>query len=244
MRRMEQIDRLIHRPAPALAATLARELHDGPGQRLAFLHWELRALERRYGDGPIVTGAQERGRVPGRGGPLLPRDVLSSPPSRSDGQDLLSALQSLVTRLTRGCDAITPPAPTPRLHLHIRHLRLTDERAVDLLCLVREALNNAIRHADARHIHVSVNGGACGAGGAGDAGGDAHAGGSRLLSIGVSDDGCGFDRRHAARADAFGLIGMRERAALLGATLAVESTPGVGTRVQVTLPLLAQESVA
>jgi signal transduction histidine kinase len=57
----------------------------------------------------------------------------------------------------------------------------------------------------------------------------------------VEDDGCGFDvaaaRRSPRRADHLGLVGMEERAALLGGTVRVESAPGKGTTVLAELPL-------
>jgi signal transduction histidine kinase len=48
----------------------------------------------------------------------------------------------------------------------------------------------------------------------------------------VADDGKGFPIGRAGRLDSYGIIGMRERAASIGATLEVDSTPGVGTRVR------------
>jgi signal transduction histidine kinase len=81
--------------------------------------------------------------------------------------------------------------------------------------IVQEALNNAVRHAQARHVHVAVR---------------AEPG---ALRVDVTDDGGGFDP--AASTDGFGLAGMRERVALLGGELAVESSPA-GTHVAAVLP--------
>ena len=53
----------------------------------------------------------------------------------------------------------------------------------------------------------------------------------------VHDDGRGFDTGAAARRNSFGLLGMQERAMALGGALEVESAPGQGTRVRVTIPL-------
>jgi signal transduction histidine kinase len=57
----------------------------------------------------------------------------------------------------------------------------------------------------------------------------------------VLDDGRGFDPE-APRPGHFGLQGLRERAARLGAVLRLDSRPGKGTRVEVTVPLTRRES--
>jgi len=60
------------------------------------------------------------------------------------------------------------------------------------------------------------------------------------VSAVVEDDGRGFEPEDV-RSDALGLVGMRERIALLGGTLAIESTPGQGTAVIAYLPLPGAE---
>jgi signal transduction histidine kinase len=55
------------------------------------------------------------------------------------------------------------------------------------------------------------------------------------IEIEVSDDGVGFEPSLAR--EGFGLVGMRERAALLGGTLEIDSTKGVGTRLRASIPL-------
>jgi signal transduction histidine kinase len=83
----------------------------------------------------------------------------------------------------------------------------------------QEAVTNARRHGRAGQVTVSVRFGAAD---------------TRLE---VSDDGAGFDVD--ASHDGFGLPGLRERAALLGGTVTVDSSPGAGTRVLVTVPRTA-----
>ena len=57
------------------------------------------------------------------------------------------------------------------------------------------------------------------------------------LVLTISDDGDGFSDNDGHSAGSFGLIGMEERARLIGAELRLDSTPGQGTRVEVRLPL-------
>jgi two-component system, NarL family, sensor histidine kinase UhpB len=88
--------------------------------------------------------------------------------------------------------------------------------------IVQESLNNAHKHAAARHVAVRLR----------------RAGGDVLLEI--ADDGRGFDPA-ASREHGFGLIGMGERARLCGGECAVESRPGAGTTVRVRLPVQEPE---
>ncbi len=86
--------------------------------------------------------------------------------------------------------------------------------------IVREALNNAVRHAGATRIRVRLRG---------------EAGVLRIL---VEDDGCGFDPRGVDGSLHFGLSMMKERVELMGGVLHVSSTPGVGTRIVARLPVV------
>ena len=88
---------------------------------------------------------------------------------------------------------------------------------VELLRLLQEALVNARRHSDARHVEVilSVD--------------------QDVAQAEVADDGLGFDPASVRKG--IGISGMRERASALGARLEVESAPGKGTSVRVEIPL-------
>ncbi len=83
--------------------------------------------------------------------------------------------------------------------------------------IVQEALTNTIKHGEATSVSVTVH--------------EANS----ALAITVRDDGRGFDR--SARAAGFGLLGMRERVALLEGQLTVQSAPGEGTAIAVTFPV-------
>lgn len=91
-----------------------------------------------------------------------------------------------------------------------------------VLRIIQEALINARKHAAPSRIEVVMED-------AGDA-----------LRVSVCDDGCGFDvaeaQARSRRRGRFGLIGMHERAQLLGATLTIASVPGQGTTARLTVP--------
>jgi len=86
--------------------------------------------------------------------------------------------------------------------------------------VVQEALSNVVKHAAARHVSIVL----------------AQRGSSVAATI--DDDGAGFDEAEV-RPDALGLTGMRERLALVGGTLEIESTPGRGTTVAAQVPVAA-----
>jgi signal transduction histidine kinase len=101
--------------------------------------------------------------------------------------------------------------------------RLPVDVTVCLFRIVQEALQNAIQHSGARTAVVELTGGTD-------------------LALTVVDDGAGFDV-DAAWGKGLGLISMQERVEAIGGTFAIESTPGSGTRVEVTVPSLAAQAV-
>ncbi|MGW5744485.1 sensor histidine kinase [Amycolatopsis sp. NPDC003861] len=101
------------------------------------------------------------------------------------------------------------------LDVHGEEPGLDPATVTTLFRAAQEAVTNARRHGRAGRIRVSVTFGAA-------------------TSLVVTDDGRGFDP--AAPRPGFGLLGLRERAALVGGTVTVDSEPGRGTRVTVVVP--------
>jgi signal transduction histidine kinase len=87
-----------------------------------------------------------------------------------------------------------------------------------LLMIVREALHNAVKHADAHRVDIALE----------------HGGGHLLLLI--EDDGRGFDPS-SSRPGHFGLQSMRERAIAVGGMLTLYSAVGAGTQLRVSIPV-------
>ena len=101
----------------------------------------------------------------------------------------------------------------------VRHGGLPASSAHELMMIVREAVVNAGTHASPRRIIISARGS------------------SKQFSIEVADDGVGFDvgGLSVPALDHYGIQGMQERATAIGALLEVNSTPGSGTVVRVSL---------
>jgi NarL family two-component system sensor histidine kinase YdfH len=92
--------------------------------------------------------------------------------------------------------------------------------------IVSEALTNITRHAQAQQVWLEVSSY------------------TEFLKIIISDNGMGFDPQALSVSRGhYGLLGMRERARLAGGTVTVESKPGAGTSVRLTLPLKVHSGV-
>ncbi len=184
---------------------VARELHDGLAQELAFIRAETSRLAGRPGvDGAVdmLRSAADRAIAESRAAIAALNRPLDEP--------LLDALrgsaESVVLRT--GASVVAEGDRSVDVSPDVRHA---------LSRIVREAAANAVRHGGARTVTLRL-------------------GRDGPLRLAIADDGSGFDVTGDVRDDAFGLIGMRERAEGLGGRLAVASSPGRGTTIEVVLP--------
>jgi len=187
---------------------IARDLHDRIGQSLAYLAFELDRIVKTDTKGEFVGPALEQLRSDIRDVIREVRDTLYDLRTDvSEEHDILSVLNVYLQRVRErsGLDIVVRSEETGRLPL-------AQER--EMFRIAQEALANIEKHAEAGHVHITWQ---C-------------AGHAAILDI--SDDGKGFPIGQAGRLDSYGIIGMRERASSIGATLDVESEPGVGTRVR------------
>jgi signal transduction histidine kinase len=187
---------------------LARELHDETGQALASILLGLKTLERDVGEQPLAV---IRELVDSALGDVRRLTVELRPPALDDF-GLAAALERLASVIgERSLFQVDVNVSVPVGALAAEH-----ETAI--YRIVQEALTNVVKHAGARHVSIVVTSS------------------DRAVRAVVEDDGSGFDRRYV-REHALGLVGMRERAQLLGGRLEVESSPGSGTTVVAELPL-------
>ncbi|MCU1357247.1 MAG: Signal transduction histidine kinase [Acidimicrobiales bacterium] len=187
---------------------IARDLHDRIGQSLAYLAFELDRIVKVNGKGQPVTEHLDRLRSDVRGVIGEVRDTLYDLRTDvTDSQDIGKTLEGFLDRVR------TRSAIETRLDLRVTgRLPLLQER--ELWRIAQEAVTNVERHAKADKVVVTW-----------------HSDGSRALLL-VADDGIGFANDRAGRLDSYGIVGMRERAASIGATLDVHGTPDVGTTVR------------
>jgi signal transduction histidine kinase len=194
---------------------IARELHDDLNQGLALLAVRLDLL----GQSPPRPGGQLVDELKNLSDQVK---QLSSTvhglsthlhPSKLEQLGLVAAVRGLCKELTQvhglAIEFVDQPMPSS----------IPDDTALCLYRIAQEALQNAIKHGGARHARVVLSG---------DAGG---------VSLRIDDDGAGFDPAAVASQGGLGLVGMRERLHLVGGTIAIDSRPAAGTRIDVHVPL-------
>jgi signal transduction histidine kinase len=191
---------------------LARELHDETGQALTSILLGLKGLEERMDDpGSRAAAQQLRGLVVSTLQDVR-RLAVELRPSALDDFGLVAALERLTDSFseTTGISADFQSA--------LADDRLPGEVETALYRIVQESLTNVVKHAQARRVSILLT---------------RKDGAVKAV---VEDDGRGFDP--SDRADGgFGLVGMRERLALLGGRLEVESARENGTTVAAEVPV-------
>ena len=199
---------------------LARELHDSiaQGMAAAALHLETAEALLDAGAPPErVRAAVAQALALTRAGlEEARRSVLDMRAAPLEGQTLAQALARLAAEAP--AEAGAPPGVTVSLDAVGAERPLPLRVEVGLYRIAQEALANALRHAGARAIRLRL------------------VTTPERVTLAVEDDGRGFDPA-AVAGPRFGLLGMRERAKLLGGTLEVTRADGGGTRVVATVPL-------
>jgi PAS domain S-box-containing protein len=194
---------------------VSRELHDETSQHLAALVAGLRTVRDRLGGDHPAAGPLERLQQQADGvGRSIGRIAWELRPAALDAVGLEAAVHSWVERWAEWAGVRAD------FHSTLGPGRLPPEVETQLYRLIAEALANVLKHARATRVGVSLG----------------RARGTIVAA--VEDDGVGFDPEAAAARQrlSLGLLGMRERAALLGGVLEIESAPGRGTTVVARIP--------
>lgn len=192
---------------------IARELHDELAQALTALKMDTSWLLERLpaGDEPMLD------KVRAMQG-LLDTTVASTRrisadlrPLMLDDLGLVPAAEWLAQNFTQRsgipCELSVDPG-----------LELEDPHATAIFRILQESLTNVAKHAQATRVEAHL-----------------EADGDQLVLM-VHDNGLGFATSDPRKPNSYGLMGLRERAYLLGGTVAVESAPGKGTRILVRIP--------
>jgi PAS domain S-box-containing protein len=201
---------------------IAREMHDQFGEQLTALGLRIRAIkDAAHGHGDLSAEIAALEEVAQQ----LDRDVdhlvWELRPTALDDLGLRAALANYIEDWSRRAQI--------HAELHTAGLsteRLASEIETTLYRIAQEALNNIAKHAHARQVEIILERRT-----------------DQVLLI-VEDDGVGFepvgmDRQRRG----FGLLGMQERAALVGATIQIESAPGEGTTIFVRTPTMPVSAV-
>jgi signal transduction histidine kinase len=193
---------------------LARELHDAVSQKLfgLVLNAESAATLLQRDTDAAAEQIARLGELAQEALEELRGLIFELRPASLEEEGLAATLRKQVDMLER-------------VHGRAIELRITGgtraapETEGEVLRIAQEALNNALRHADAERIELRLQGR------------------DGRLTVTVADDGVGFDpAAPGLRARRLGLTSMEERARALGGTLAVVSRPGEGTTVTLEVP--------
>ncbi len=190
---------------------LARELHDETGQALTSILLGLKSLEETI-DGEVQRAAvaELRERVVATLQDVR-RLAVELRPKALDDFGLVPALERLTATVAEESGI------TVDFEAALPDERLPPDVETALYRIVQESLTNVVKHASARSASVSLtrrNG---------------------TVTAVIEDDGTGFDP--STRTDRLGLVGMRERVALVGGDLRIESGPSSGTTLVVEVPV-------
>lgn len=192
---------------------IARELHDDTAQRLATLMLRVRLLSRESDEarrGQAMEELREQLLEAAEGVKRIARGLR---PPELEEVGLRSALQAHLRGLRDGAGFTVDVDMDPVEHL------LEADGKLCLYRIIQESLSNALRHSGADRARVTV-----------------RSEDGRVVAV-VEDAGRGFAAGAVAGAGGgLGLVGMQERAVMLGGRVLVDSTPGEGTRVRIELP--------
>jgi signal transduction histidine kinase len=199
----------------------ARELHDETLQQLAGLRVLLSGARRSQDPARVEEALGEAVEMISEGIASLRALITDLRPAALDELGLEAALTTLVERVRRqsGLEIdLQIDLAFERGDSPARHLMDIESAGYRL---AQEALTNIIKHADAGHVEIRVT--------------DRD----DCLEIVLRDNGNGFDRERPSAG--FGLLGMRERIALVHGKLEIESAPGAGTTVRARIPSRRRE---
>jgi signal transduction histidine kinase len=189
---------------------LARELHDETGQALTSILLGLKSVEDAKSASEASAAAGELRELVVTTLQDVRRLAVELRPKALDDFGLVSALERLVETFHEQTGIEVDLEP------RLGEERLPSDVETTLYRITQEALTNVVKHAQAKHVSIVLT----------------RRDGS--VSAVIEDDGRGFTA--GSDGDGLGLLGMRERIALVGGRLEVESSPGSGTTLSIEVP--------
>ncbi|MFT4503598.1 response regulator [Caballeronia sp. 15711] len=192
---------------------IAMEIHDELGQLLTALKMDVSLLKMRLAHDADAGRKADDMRELVEKMIWMVRNVASHLRPAALDFGIVSALEWLVEDFGRR------KGLSCQLWINGREPVLDDAHATAVFRIVQASLTNVARHAGASRVDVTLTNT------------------ETTLDLYVSDDGCGFDPAAARKGYSYGLLGMSERARLIGGSLRIDSSPETGTVVSIHVPL-------
>jgi len=188
---------------------IARELHDGLGQSLGAIAFNVRSTLEKVGD-KVKTGLESLEAIM----PIIQQSMeevrrigMNLRPSLLDDLGLLPTIEWLIREYQR-----TYPSIHVEKHIEIKETQVPDPHKAVIYRIPQEALNNIAKHSKASLVSVSLLRKKDG-----------------RVDLVIEDNGIGFDMKNIRKG--LGLGSMRERAELSGGSFDIESVKGTGTNI-------------
>ncbi|MGQ7935177.1 response regulator [Paraburkholderia sp. D1E] len=192
---------------------IAMEVHDELGQLLTALRMDVSLLKMRLGADPDAMRKADDMRELVEKTIWMVRNVANHLRPVALNFGIVSALEWLVE------DFVRRNSIPCQLHINGGEPVLPDAYATAVFRIVQASLTNVGRHANAARVDVTLTST------------------TATLDLHVSDDGCGFDPATARAGYSYGLLGMQERARLIGGAMTIDSAQGMGTAISIHIPL-------
>ncbi len=211
----QEFSRQLIRSQEGERTRIASELHDAFGQELVVIRNQLlQSMKSGRVEEHVLDAAQTASTMLEN----VRRIARDLKPVQLERYGLTNALESMITRMDKSSKT--------RFTIEIDPLDdcIPHDDEINVFRIVQEGTNNIVRHAEATEATVRI------------------VRSDDLLEMLIADNGRGFDIDEAEHS--FGLIGMQQRVALLGGTLAIESTTGAGSRIRMSIPLRSQPVAA
>lgn len=218
---LQELGVVAHQAREQEKSRIARELHDELAQGLTALQMDVAWCKEKLpaGQDGLATKLQRMETLLDTTVTATRRIAADLRPLMLDDLGLLPAVEWLVENF------IQRTGVPCELAVSISDLHLHKAESTAIFRIVQESLANIAKHAKASRAEVAIE----------QSGGE--------VMINVRDDGLGFLPENSRKPNSFGLVGLRERAYLLGGEAAINSGPGKGTNVEVRLPLTSPRTL-
>lgn len=200
---------------------IARDIHDELGQQLTILKMDVAWIIKKLQNPGEILIAQLKGLLDTIDGTMksVRRMCSELRPALLDDLGLIAAMEWQAREFEKNTGIIV------ELTLPAEALMLVPEIKTGLFRIFQESLTNVARHAQAREVKVNLQEE------------------DKSLVLNIGDNGKGFDTSILNEKSTLGILGMEERSLMMGGKYVIESEPGKGTTVKVTVPVKRKNTI-